>query len=268
MSELSVAERYVLDSVGCIVRRGVIDLAEILRAKHAINTQVSPITWKFPTLFLDDIFWHWMERHELFLPAREACGPHVRMDHAFGLRGGGVSSSPRNLHGGPNCNIGSCFYHDARGALGITGQLVVGVSLVGQTPETGGFCYLPGSHKSFLPANGNELTSHLLGNGFDHESIVVPTLKPGDVVMFFEALVHGDTGVRKPSERMAAYYKYVPGFACWRDPAQQERYRDFAIQNNKSQRIKQLLMPPWSAQYDDTNDTSCSISNVKRPPTP
>lgn len=262
MSVLTPLERYVLDCTGCVVRRNVIPVAEITRAMSVIAAKVKGDTWKFPLLSLDDIFWNWAERDVLFQPAKEACGPYVRLDHAFGVQGG--PGAPKNLHGGPNCNQFSCFYHDTRGQLGLTGQLVAGVTLIGQTPMSGGFSYVPGSHKAYNPVDGRDVADSLMG----HESLIVPTLQPGDVVMFFEALVHGDTALRATDKRLVAYYKYVPGFSTWRDPGQQEPYRLQAIQLNKSARIKQLLSPPWAAQYDDADGVSCSMQNTKRSPTP
>jgi ectoine hydroxylase-related dioxygenase (phytanoyl-CoA dioxygenase family) len=51
-------------------------------------------------------------------------------------------------------------------------------------PRKGGFCYIPGSHKATDPRDGRTILKELYKYGFNHHSITVPTLNPGDVVMF------------------------------------------------------------------------------------
>lgn len=261
MGELTDLERYVFDTCGVLIRKQAFPLAEVVEACRYIQEQIAPETWKFPTL-RGAVFKKWMTAEQIFKPIQEMCGPHVRLDHAFGVRGGSVSKAPAQLHGGPDSSQHSCFYHDVGKAVGLVGQLSVGVTLVGQTPESGGFCYLPGSHKAYSRVEGKDIFLKYMQRDVNHPAIVVPTLEPGDLIFFSESLVHGDTGPRIPAERLMAYYKFTPGWMCWRDPRQQERYRQLA----ENDREALLLEPPWTGQFNDLDDKTLSVSNVRRPP--
>lgn len=271
MTAMTEAERYLFDISGVLIRRRVFPQEEIDRALYAINSKIGSKEWKFPTLGLNNIFWTWMTDDKLFLPAREMCGPHIRLDHAFGVRGGETSDAPAQLHGGPDSSQYSCFYHNVGQPVGIIGQLSVGVTLKGQTPASGGFCYLPGSHKAHSRVDGRHVFEKLLVSDVTHPAITVPYLQPGDVIYFSESLVHGDTGSLRdrrfptpppPWERLMAYYKFCPGWMCWRDPAQQEKYQALV----PNERAKQLLEPPWTGRFADDNHTM-STRNTRRDPT-
>lgn len=269
MPGMTEAEQYIFDTSGVLIRRRAFDPAVTGIALQRIKDTVEPDAWKFPILDISNIFWEWMVADCLFQPAMEMCGPHIRLDHAFGVRGGSISKAPAQLHGGPDSSQYSCFYHDVGKPVGLVGQLSVGVTLKGQTPDTGGFCYLPGSHKAKSRVDGRHVFDELLNRDVDHSAIVVPFLQPGDLIFFSESLVHGDTGVRpRPHptpfthERVMAYYKFSPGWMCWRDPAQQAKYRTLA----NCERAVRLLEPPWTGRFDDDNHTM-STKNTRRGPT-
>jgi hypothetical protein len=258
---MSPIEAYVFDTAGVLIRRNAIPLAEIELAKKAIATMVSPTVWKFPMLGLGDIFWEWLVRPELVQPAIELCGPHTRLDHVFGVAVGPGIEAPVQLHGGPDSSQFSCFYHNIGRDTGLVGQLNVGVTLIGQTPETGGFCYLPGSQHANRRIAGRELFIESFGMRIlDNELVTVPVLNPGDIVYFSESLVHGDTGHRRPTDRrLMGYYRFTPGWMCWRDPAQQQPYREMA----RHPLARQLLEPPWTGRFDET-ERKLSVSNERR----
>jgi hypothetical protein len=259
MSEL---ERYVFDTSGVLIRRGAIPSEEIERAVGLLEPILKPRVWKFPLLGRGEIFWDWLVRDELLRPAVEMCGPHARLDHAFGVCSTPQSGSVPQLHGGPDSSQLSCFYHDVGREVRVVGQLSAGVVLTGQSPRTGGFCYLPGSHHAARRIEGRDVYVRLLGHNLAHECLTVPTLDPGDLVFFSESLVHGDTGVRESNwKRLVAYYKFCPGWMCWRDPAQQEQYRPLA----RSRLARRLLEPPWTGRFDDSTDVM-SPSNTRREP--
>jgi len=259
--QLTDLERYVFDTSGVLIRRNVVPIAVVESAIGLIQNRIQAKAWKFPTLKLGGIFWDWMCMDEIFQPVLEMCGPHCRLDHAFGVRGGVNSEAPAQLHGGPDSSQHSCFYHNVGKPVGLIGQLSVGVTLKGQSPVTGGFCYLPGSHKAIQHLDGNTIFREMFKYDQSHEAITVPTLNPGDLVFFSESLVHGDTGARTLGfERLMAYYKFTPGWMCWRDPDQQAPYRLMA----KTERAKRLLEPPWTGRFDDADGVTMSTTNVRR----
>ena len=255
--------QYSFETTGVSVVKNAITPEQVEQAKKAIqdNWPKGP-TWKFPVLHLDRVFWQMMTHPKLVKLSRLFAGDHFRMDHAFGVAGKGTI---KQLHGGPQSSQHSCFYMPiSQGKrTGICGQLNFGFTLHGQSPKTGGFCYIPGSHKSVEPRAGAEILKEVYKGNMHHHSIVVPTLEPGDLLLFTEGLVHGDTiWEGKGEPRMQIYYKITPGWMCWRDPKQNEKYLQYA-ENDLERR---MLAAPWTGRYSE-NDKSMGFNNERRSPT-
>lgn len=256
------AHAYSFDCTGVTVIPNALSIEQVNTAKNLIQANwPQGVPWKFPVLHLGRIFWEMMTHPHLLSLCDQFAGEHFRMDHTFGLTSNGAIPQ---LHGGPQSSQYSCFYLPLNGGprKGIAGQLNFGFCLEGQNPSTGGFCYVPGSHKANDPRAGLEVFSEVYGKRFDHPSIVVPTLVPGDMILFTEALIHGDTGWRNRTPgscRMQIYYKMTPGFMCWRDPAQNQHLLQYT-QNDLERR---LMSPPWTGQYGETT-TSMGTDNVRR----
>lgn len=256
--------KYSFDATGVAVIRQAIDEADLDEALQLIrgNWQGYPI-WKFPVLHLGRVFWRFMT-HPFLLELSDAfLGEHFRMDHAFGVSGKGA---PAQMHGGPQSSQYSCFYLPLPNSQrkGIAGQLNFGFVLQGQSPSTGGFCYIPGSHKVVDPRPGAQVLRQIYKNNFNHHSVVVPTLSPGDIILFTEGLVHGDTKWKSSADevRLSIYYKMTTGWMCWRDPAENSKYLKYA----ETELEKNLLEPPWTGRYSEDNH-SMGFDNDRRKPT-
>jgi hypothetical protein len=256
--DLKPIDLYSFDCMGyCIVRNAV--PAELLTEITSLINQTFPLkkVWKFPVLHLGHAFWDLMTLPVLTTLAQELCGEEFRLDHAFG-----VSSDEGvvNLHGGPNCSQRTCFAQWVGNTKILVGQLSAGFVLTHQSPETGGVCFVPGSHKCFDQRDGRTVKREVFDNHFDHDCIVVPTLNPGDLIVFSESLIHGDTGWKRQDYcRLTVYYKFCPGFMAWRDPAQQEQYRHLA----RNELERKLLEPPWSGRFGDSNN-QLDRNNIRR----
>lgn len=214
--------------------------------------------WKFPVLHLGRVFWDMMTTPIVLNFCEYFVGEHFRMDHAFGVSG---DAAQRQMHGGPYSSQNSCFCLPVPGGNNFVGQLNIGFTLRGQSKETGGFCYVPGSHLSNDTRAGAELLQEVYAHDFNHHSIVVPTLQPGDLMVFTEALVHGDTGQdrQRGKTRTQIYYKMTPGFMCWRDPEENKKYLGYAKTNLE----RQMLSPPWTGRYSE-DASSMGITNERR----
>jgi hypothetical protein len=247
---------YLFDCMGLVVLRNVFPASQIEAAKKAIDAVHPGIKpWKFPVLNLGEVFWDMMTNPTMLALVEQLCGDQFRMDHAFS-----VSSDAGlvNLHGGPSSSFGSCFTQVDNQLM--TGQLSCGVSLAAQSPATGGMCYIPGSHRSLDMRTGSEVRKQLLNGRMDHECITIPTLNPGDLVVFSESLVHGDTGWNNPGySRIITYYKFCPGFMTWRDPREQEQYVPLA----RTDLERRLVEPPWSGKFSDKNN-KMDYNNTRR----
>jgi hypothetical protein len=258
-------EEYSFDTTGITIVRGALSSETVERARAAIKGHGWPAgcpPLKFPVLHLDRVFWEMMTHRKVLDLSNRFAGEEFRFDHAFGLFG---RNGVRGLHGGPQANQYSCFYIPlSRGTRpGLCGQLQFGFTLFGQSPKTGGFCYIPGSHKSVDPRTGGELLDQLYNGQMHHHSIVVPTLEPGDMVSFTDGLVHGDTLWKGEGEpRMQIYYRMTPGWMCWRDPAQIAKYAEYA----ETDLERRLLEPPWTGRYSE-DDYSMGLVNERRIPT-
>jgi len=243
--------------MGLIVIKNVFPKAQIENAKKAIDKiYPSKKPWKFSVLGMGEIFWDILSNEIMLGMAEQICGDQFRLDHAFSVTS---DETIINLHGGPASSFGSCFAKLDNSLF--VGQLSCGVPLAPQSPATGGMCYVPGSHRSIDLRNGREIKNELFKGNLDHDAIVVPTLDVGDLVVFTESLVHADVGWKpKNYSRMITYYKFSPGFMCWRDPREQEQYYHLARNNLE----KKLLEPPWSGQYSDKNYAMDHNNNRKK----
>lgn len=238
---------YLMDTVGLVVIRNAIPESTVRDAISALNLVYhnGNKPWKFPILDAGRVFWEILVNKTMLSIAKKMCGEYFRLDHAFGVCSDELVV---NLHGGPNCSFGSCFFKADNQPL--VSQLSCGIALAPQSPETKGMCYIPGSHKSTDQRDGRDIKKELLNDNLEDDCLVVPQINPGDLVVFSESLVHGDNGwIPKNYSRLMLYYKFCPGFVCWRDPKEQERYLAMA----STELERRLLEPPWSGRFSDKN---------------
>ena len=116
-----------------------------------------------------------------------------------------------HLHGGPTTDKGGMnpellYTSDRSGAIW-TSLVGMSVALVDQGPGDGGFCVLPGSHKSQLPLPSD--LRHGNSAAF-REHIHVPQTKAGDVILFSEATIHGALPWRADRQRRLALFRFAP----------------------------------------------------------
>jgi hypothetical protein len=253
------SHKYVFDTTGVVVVKNFLPDHMVQEARALISANwPAGAPWKFPVMHLGHIFWEMLTSTFLLDMCEEFCGPQFRMDHAFGLSSNGAIPQ---LHGGPQSSQYSCFYYGTpNGARrAICGQLNFGFALYGQSPATGGFVYVPGSHRQADPRVGKDILREVYSGHFDHQSLIVPTVEPGDLLMFTEGLIHGDTGWRANGCRMQVYFKMTPGFMCWRDPNQNAGLAKFA----QTDLERKLLARPWTGRYEET-ETTMGTSNERK----
>lgn len=136
-------------------------------------------------------------------------GKGYRMDHlpfviaqeenseGFQLHGGTVDS----MSGSYNPELAYTYNHGLmRCAL-----LGCNVMLVDHNAGDGGFCVVPGSHKS-----NYKLPDGMMDGEAHNEFIVQPETKAGDVVLFSEGTVHGAKAWTSEQERRTCLYRFSP----------------------------------------------------------
>jgi hypothetical protein len=245
--KLTDEQFYTLDSVGVVIGRNIISKRDLIKINSLIDTHLeNSRPGKFPIMEIDETFFDLMTLPWVLNVCKEILGPHFRFDHSFGLQQPGEGEGP-NLHGGPLSSQGCNYYLSNSGTIRC-GRVSVGISLTYQGPETGGFAYIPGSHKSSFNLSGIQIFRELLNSEFNHDCVSIPTLNPGDVCVFVDGLVHGTSNWKLTSIRRSLYYMYSPGFVAWRPHNQIEKYIPKAITDIQ----KALLLPPYVAEFDDT----------------
>lgn len=91
-----------------------------------------------------------------------------------------------------------------------SGFIVVTWNLSDTGPGIGGFCCIPGSHKSHyrLPPEIDE-------DPEGHACVIMPPAPAGSVTIFSEALTHGTAAWHAPHERRSLLYKYCVSHIAW-----------------------------------------------------
>jgi ectoine hydroxylase-related dioxygenase (phytanoyl-CoA dioxygenase family) len=212
---LSHAERWFFDVHGYVVRRGALASKEVQRLNRAVDDLRLPEpgadigSQRFRDhLHRDAAFRDLLDHPAVMEVVRELCGPHVRLDHAYGLVMA-PGTSGLSLHGGAVPFDPAQYY--VAGPDGIhCGLVAVQWALVDHRPGEGGFACVPGTHKAAFAAPW--------GQPLDALQREVP-MAAGDMVVFTEALVHGTLPWRGSAQRRALFYKYSPGSSAWDLPA-------------------------------------------------
>lgn len=212
-------EKFMFDLDGYLVIKGVLEPDEVAELNALADAawpgeydeknlrRTSRVSqWGAPTLALVD--------HPRLLPyLTELLGPTFRVDHDYSIfmRQGGRAG---RLHGGPTMQGGIpgdhwYRYHDGMMRNGLT---VFTYCLSAAPAGAGGFCCIPGSHKSnFIASIPDEVRQ------FERPAHYVrqPAVEAGDVIVFTEALVHGTMPWAAAHERRSLLYKFSPGHSSW-----------------------------------------------------
>ena len=147
--------------------------------------------------------------HDLIMPyLRTILGDGFRLDHYYGIymRAG---TEQLRLHGGSTPYDPPEFFHVRDGQI-YCGLTVVAWNLTDTGPAAGGFCALPGSHKSNYPCPDSIRAAHTA-----HEAVVVPEAPAGSAVIFTEALTHGTAAWTADYHRRSLLLKYSPAQQSW-----------------------------------------------------
>ena len=164
----------------------------------------------------------------------ELIGPRLRLDHQYAILmkphdRAGVS---HDLHGGGTPYDHSQCYEFRNGRF-YNGLTVASFALTDTPAGAGGFCCIPGSHKSNL-----DLPEEMADLTRPADCVVQPALHGGDVLIFTEALTHGCLKWKAEHERRALLFKYCPGHLQW------EKGSPFTSKNYEWDEHQRLLLTP------------------------
>lgn len=236
-TEMSEAERYLFDLNGFLVVRNVLGPAELAACNAAIDRHAAEAVPRAdatlrnaqrgspmygngpPRLDLGGIFeWGGTESrafksilaHPRLVPLFHGLlGRGYRMDHIPFVLMNNKGGEGFQLHGGTVDCVSGEYNHNLaytchNGSIR-SNLLGCNVMLVDHNPGDGGFCVVPGSHKSSFP-----MPAGMVDGRAHAEYLAQPATRAGDVVLFSEGTVHGARAWTSAAQRRCALYRFAP----------------------------------------------------------
>lgn len=258
---LTEEQRYLFDTFGYITVPDVLNETQIMSLRatlrhpteqfEPVNQDDHPLHWgavwrdllDLPRLtpILESLLGNHRFRRAYVAAKGKDPYPSYRLDHINvhthikqGYAGG-------MLHGGHDFGGGCQFYRYHDGEF-FNGLLAVSFELFDTHANDGGFACIPGSHKSnvTLPEPWRDLSQGV------HPPVTRVAARPGDAIVFTEALTHGTLPWSADAPRQTLFYKYSPHGTTWSadflDPS------DFAAYDDMTPAKLALLESP-NARY-------------------
>lgn len=209
-------QRFLFDLQGYVTLPGVLP-PEVVKQMQAdmdrngiANPENNPAKSRFGNFLKWGPVWRNLIDHPAILPfLGEFIGPKFRLDHIYGM-----AMSTKGARGGEGLHHeGGMFnhgcYYVTHGQRIHNGLVVVSFALCDVPPGAGGFCCIPGTHKSIFPLPKGAYQ-------VDHPLVRHVPMKAGDVLIFTEALTHGTMPwAHEAWERRAVLLKYCPHYMQW-----------------------------------------------------
>ncbi|MCY3780946.1 MAG: phytanoyl-CoA dioxygenase family protein [Chloroflexi bacterium] len=153
--------------------------------------------------------------HPAIMPMlRRRLGDCFRLDRLYGMvMRQGMSYGVLHADYGasaPQSDVGPGEYYGFRTNQIYEGFIVVAWALSDAGGEHGGFCCVPGSHKS-----NYRLPPAISENFQTSPHVVLPEMPAGSVLLFSEALTHGTALWHAEHERRVLLYKYCVSHLVW-----------------------------------------------------
>lgn len=247
-------ERYLFDLNGYLVVREVLT-AEELKALNDILDAMPPWEEKTetrnfhtgPVLDWGEPFRQLVGHPGIFPYLTEVLGAKFRLDHVYAIfmkKGGELHT----LHGGGTPYDPGQYYHFRNGRM-YNGLTVYSFMLTDVPAGGGGFCCIPGSHKSNLtcPSRFRQLAEPA-------DCVVHVPAKAGDVIIFTEALTHGTLQWTADHERRSLLYKYAPGHLSWAS-----RYPTASDEYEWNEEQRRIFEPPYVGRRGNVRQKSESV---------
>ncbi len=248
MSELEL-QQYLFDLQGYLVIENALDTDEVAALNRLIDEQNLPPPGKSPrfgsaptlgsslvraeSIVPDSMdvgergapvgsgFLNWgrpfcdLLDHPAIMPVlRFRLGEAFRLDRIYGMhmrKGQGYGKLHADYGAtAPNQDVQPGEYYAFRNDQIYEGFVVVGWALADAGPEQGGFCCIPGSHKS-----NYRLPQQISENFEESATVIIPEMPAGSVLLFSEALTHGTAVWRADHERRTLLYKYSKSHLVW-----------------------------------------------------
>ena len=247
MNDLEV-QQYLFDLQGYLVIENALSAEEVATLNHLIDAQnlpppeESPRFGSAPTLgssliapenvpesrmnrgqtapvgsgFLDwgKAFCDLLDHPAIMPVLRFRLGDAFRLDRLYGMyMRKGMSYGTLHADYGataPQSGLQPGEYYAFRSNQIYEGFIVVAWALSDAGPEQGGFCCIPGSHKS-----NYKLPQQISENYEQSPNVIIPDMPAGSVILFTESLTHGTASWNAEHERRTLLYKYCVSHLAW-----------------------------------------------------
>ena len=245
-------DKYLFDLRGYMVVEDVLSADEVsemnqlidsrfddeVEMKDAKRHQGGYLSWGQPFVDL-------LDQERIMSQLKFIVGDGFRLDHYYAIYAD-EGADRLNFHGGNRPYDPPEYYHFRNDRM-FNGLTVVSWQLCDVGPEEGGFCCIPGSHKSNWPTPPEIKEAHIKA-----DCVTIPKAKAGSVVIFTEALTHGSGPWIADHQRRSLLFKYSPAQQSWsRDHIKPPEGVSF------TDRQKLLFEPPYFNQrqslFDDEN---------------
>ena len=223
MSDLEM-QQYLFDLQGYLVIEDALTPEEVAALNQLMDEQALPTPGKvqrFGSAPAGSGFLDWgapfcaLLDHPQIMPIlRFRLGDCFRLDRLYGMyMRDGMPRGKLHADYGATSPIDGAQpgeYDPFRDNQIYNGFIVVAWSLSDAGPGLGGFCCIPGSHKSNyrLPQQIDEAPE-------DASCVVIPNAPAGSVILFTEALTHGTAAWHGKHERRSLLYKYSVSHVAW-----------------------------------------------------
>lgn len=212
---MNLCERFEFDLQGYLVVKNVLTESEIAVLNEITDRNFKTYPYGEAIAGKETTLLPWGEPfrnlidHPTVLPyLTDLLGSRLRLDHDYGMfmqKGDGHGG----IHGGTG---GSHWYHFRNGRM--DSGLTVATFFLSDAPSgAGGFCCVPGSHKSNYSVQ--DIPEKVRDFREDAHYVVQPPVQAGDVLIFTEATMHGTIPWAADHERRAVLLKYSPGHSSW-----------------------------------------------------
>ena len=223
MSDLQL-QQYLFDVQGYLVIENVLNGEELAALNRHIDEQQLPTPGKvqrFGSAPDGSGFLQWGKSfcelldHPKIMPILQfRLGDCFRLDRIYGMYM--EEGMPRGgLHAdygatSPTAKAQPGEYYSFRDNEIHNGFVVVTWNLADTGPEQGGFCCIPGSHKS-----NYKLPREIAQAPEQSPCVTIPSAPAGSAILFTEALTHGTAAWNGKHQRRSLLYKYCVSHIAW-----------------------------------------------------
>lgn len=223
MSDLQL-QQYLFDVQGYLVIEDVLSPEEVAALNGCIDAQALPTPGKaqrFGSAPGGSGFLQWgqpfcdlLDHPAIMQVLRFRLGDCFRLDRIYGMymREGMRRGALHADYGAtaPTAGMKQGEYYAFRDNEIHNGFVVVTWNLADTGPDYGGFCCIPGSHKSNF-----RLPKQIADSPETAPSVVIPNAPAGSAILFTEALTHGTAAWNGAHQRRSLLYKYCVSHIAW-----------------------------------------------------